>query len=665
MAVLDWRPRSRAFRLGGSLVVYTRLIGAVSLMAPAVVAPSLALAQAQQQQDQGSASSTAASSAQGSGEATSRSAPPATPSYNSYQGVDIGGASSTGDDTEAAMDRTGDRTGLNRSQRQTYQPILSERKAPAEPSEFEKYVESAVGRKVPRFGSNLMTSPVRDFALPAQATIPPDYPLNIGDTVSVALSGSVSGSADFTIDTDGRINIPKVGSVSLVGVRYRDLKDRIAAAIGRQYRGYEVSVSIRKLRGVRVYVTGFANNPGAFSVNSLSTLLNAVMAAGGPSAGGSYRSIQLIRNGRKVADFDLYDVLRRGDRSKDPILQNEDVIFIEPVGQQVAVVGSVNEEGIYEARPGEMLADVIRYAGGISALGDKSRAIVYSIRNKETSGSQEVLADNAGSAEVAGGDLIQVLSKGSLVQPLDRQQVLVKIDGEVRKPGNYYVAPGTPLSAVMEMAGGFTDRAYVYGTKLTRLSIKQQQQEAFRQAIDQFEVEVDAAPLSPGQFAGADQAAQREAARQVISRLRQSQPDGRLVLPVDYGATALPGDLVLENNDRLYVPPRLPTVGVFGSVYRPASFLFSEGDRQRVKDMVERAGGPQSAADKSHIFVVRASGEVITRKRGAMNAYVRPGDVVFVPVRTRSSSFLTKLTAISQAVFSLGLTAATVNALSK
>lgn len=158
-------------------------------------------------------------------------------------------------------------------------------KKPAAPGEFETWVQEVTGRKLKRFGSDLLVPGARDFAVPSTTTIPPDYALNIGDTVSISLTGSVEGSVDIEIDRDGRIFLPNVGSVSLIGVRYRDLRDRIAAAIGRQYRGYDVSVSIKKLRGIRVYVTGFANNPGAYSVTSLSTLVNAVLAAGGPSAG--------------------------------------------------------------------------------------------------------------------------------------------------------------------------------------------------------------------------------------------------------------------------------------------------------------------------------------------------------------------------------------------
>lgn len=535
---------------------------------------------------------------------------------------------------------------------------------PAKPGEYERYIEAAVGHKVPRFGANLLTEAARDFAVPAQATIPPDYPVNVGDTISVSLTGSIEGSANFVVDTDGRITIPKVGPVQLAGVRYRDVRDRISAAIGRQYRGYDVSVTISKLRGLRVYVTGFANNPGAYSLNSLSTLVNAVLAAGGPNAGGSFRSVQVIRNGRVVADYDLYALIRSGDRSRDPILQNEDVLFIPPVGTQAAVIGSVNEEAIYELKPGESIADALRYAGGANVLGDASRVILYRLSDKQTLGSREIARSDTTGFAVDPGDVLQVLSQGSLVMPLERQQVIVRIEGEVNRPGNYYVAPNTPLATVVEMAGGLTPRAYVYGTKLTRASVAAQQRVSLKEAIDQFEISLTTAPLNNSAIAtSANRADQLAAGRRILERLRASEPDGRLVLPIPYGATALPGDLLLENNDQLTIPPVVATVGVFGSVYRPASFLLDRANPPRVRDIIEKAGGVQRAGDRGSLFLVRASGEVLTRRRGAMNARMQPGDVVFVPVKTQSSSLLEKLTGISQVIFQLGLGAAAVAAL--
>lgn len=535
---------------------------------------------------------------------------------------------------------------------------------PPAPGEFESWASQVTGRTLKRYGADLLLPAARDFALPAASTIQPDYALNIGDVVSIALTGSVEGSVDLEIDRNGQIFLPQVGAIPLIGVRYRDLRDRIAAAVGVKYRGYEVTVSIRRLRGLRVYVTGFAEHPGAYSVNSLSTLVNAVLQAGGPSAGGSLRSVKLYRGGREVTDFDLYRLLRSGDRSLDPMLQNEDVLFIPALGAQVAVIGSVNEEAIYETRPGETLADVVQLAGGPTNLADPSRVILYRLADQDTIGSRQVARAETAAVPIAAGDILQLLPQGSLARPLERQQAIVRIEGEVNRPGNYFVPPNTPLAQVIALAGGLTNRAYVYGTRFTRSSVRAQQRESFLEAVDQMELTLAAAPLNGDRLIDAgERQSQLAAARAFLDQLRRREPDGRLVLDLAPVDRTLPATLALENNDRIIVPPRIETVGVFGAVYRPASFLLTGARPKRVRDYVEDAGGTIRGADNGNIFVVRANGSVLTKRRGALKAVVLPGDTIFVPVRSQSSSLLAKLRDISQVFFQLGLGAAAVASL--
>ncbi len=536
---------------------------------------------------------------------------------------------------------------------------------PLVPSQFELFVEQTLGRKLPRFGADLLLPSNRDYAVPATATIPPDYALNVGDVISISLAGSVEGSVDAEIDTEGKIFLPKVGSIALAGVRYRDLHDVVSAALGRQYRGYTVTVSTKKLRGITVYITGFANNPGAYSVNSLSTLVNAVLAAGGPSSGGSLRSIKLFRNGALVTNFDLYDMILRGDRSRDAILQNEDVLYVSPLGRQVAITGSVNGEAVYETREGDSIASVLGYAGGMNDLADTSRVLVYRLTQPQLLNGEQVSLAALSATPVRGGDILQVVSEGTLQRPVKSQAVLVRIEGEVNSPGNYFVPPNTTLAQVLAKAGGLTEQAFAFGTRLERLSVRQQQRQSFIEAINQLEFSLLSSPLSNSSVGGGDRSLELQSARAALTKLRGSEPDGRIVLDLPFAQPTLPGSLVLENNDRILIPPIPVTVGVFGAVYRPASFLIHDGERLRIRDYVERAGGKLRAADGSATIVVRANGDVLSRRRGALSAIALPGDVVFVPVKTQSTSLLAKIRDISAIIFQIGLSAAAFVAIAK
>lgn len=538
--------------------------------------------------------------------------------------------------------------------------------SPAKPGEFEKFVELRVGHKLPRFGASLIIPSARDFALPATATIPPDYLLGVGDQIAISLTGSIEGSAEVTINTEGKVFLPHIGSVTLAGVRYADVKSRIAGLIGQQYHGYTVTVEVKKLRGIRVYVTGFATSPGGYAVNSLSTLVNAVLAAGGPSAGGSFRGIKLYRNQHLVTDFDLYDLIRRGNRGHDAVLQNEDVIFIPPVGDQIAVTGSVHEEAIYETKPGESLAAVLALAGGTNALADGSRVELYRLSNLNTFGGLEVPQGALASTLANNGDIVQVLSNGTLQQPVERQAILVRVEGEVNAPGSYYLAPGSRMDDVIRLAGGLSPRAFLYGSRVERFSVKEQQRVSFDEAIQQLELSLASAPLkNNGLTDQGTLATQLAGARAVVERLKKVEPDGRIIFDIAPDANRFPADFLLENNDHIVIPARPIIVGVFGSVYHPASFLFDADRPQQIRTYVERAGGPLKLADKHEIFVVRANGAVLSYRRGAMSAVALPGDVIFVPVKTSSSSVLAKLLQFSSLLFQVGLTTAALISVTK
>jgi len=540
-------------------------------------------------------------------------------------------------------------------------------KKPPQPGEFEQYIEALLGRKVPLFGTKLVLPALRDFAAPATATVPPDYIVQPGDKIDIALSGSLEGSVEREVDTNGKVFLTGVGAVRVAGVRNSDLHDVVARAIGTKFRGFTASVTITKLRGIRVYVTGLANNPGAFTVSSLSTLANAVFQAGGPSEGGSWRTVKLYRNGHQVADFDLYQLMRGGSRVNDVQLQNEDVLFIPPAGPQIAVIGSVHEEAIYEAKPGESVADMLAAAGGANTVGDPAHFVLYQTGDPDRAGPQWLATSLASATPIGAGDIVQVLSTGTLAMPIAQQKVLVRIEGEVQKPGVYYVPPGTTFADIVSQAGGLTSKAYSFGTKFTRQSVKIQQQESFKEALDQLEISLAAAPLSQDPtLAAGDRDSQLAAARAVLMRLREAKPDGRVVLGIAPDATTLPRNVVLENNDAIYVPPLASTVGVFGAVYRPASFLVDADHKgKRVRDYIDQAGGSLRSADKGGIFVVRASGEVISKKRGSLNTTVLPGDVIFVPVRTQPNLFWAHLRDITSTLFSFGLSAATLVAVTK
>ncbi len=551
--------------------------------------------------------------------------------------------------------------------RESSPPAANASRSAAPAGEFESYVSEIVDKPLRRFGANLLTPGGRDFTTPPTTTVPPDYRLNPGDELIIGLTGTVQASnLRLTIDSEGRVFIPRVGTVNVGGERYGDAEAVIAAEVSRQYRDFHVAVSIGRLHGVTVYVTGYAAAPGSYTVSSLSTLVNAVLAAGGPSAGGSFRSIRVYRDSRLLSDFDLYDLLLKGDKSADVVLQNDDVVYVTPVGAQVAVIGSVNVEAIFETRAEDTLGAVLRYAGGVNTVADASRVLL--LDPLEPGGWRQFTPDDAGARVASRGQILRVLSGVGIAQPMLSQPALVTVSGEVARPGRYYVAPGASLGEVIAEAGGLTAQSYAFGTVLLRDSVRRQQGLSYERAMEDVRLSLTAQPLVSRLRRNESEGAWLAAVQSVVAQLEARRPEGRLVLDIAEDATTLPETLTVENNDEIYIPPRPATVGVYGSVPRPATFQYSPD--LRVGDFVALAGGVQKFGSRKEIFVVRANGMLLAprggkSRGGVLRQRVLPGDLIFVPIATNRGEFWARLNDLSSVAFQSGLAAATVVAVTK
>lgn len=533
-------------------------------------------------------------------------------------------------------------------------------------SEFETYVSEIADKPLLRFGSALLVPDARGFTAPATTAVPLDYRLNPGDELIIGLTGSVQAdSLHVTVDPEGRIFVPRVGAVTVGGLRYADVDRAIAAQVGRQYRDFHVAVSIGQLHGITVYVTGFAATPGAYSVSSLATLVDGVLAAGGPTTGGSFRSIELKRGGRTVSTFDLYDLLLRGDKSADVTLRNGDVIYIAPAGAQVAAIGSLNNEAIFEAKPGETLADVLRYAGGVSTVADDTRVLILDSFQTRAMGWTELAIDTLGTQPAKRGEVLRVLSGIGLTGPVRNQAVLVTVSGEVAKPGRYFMQPGVTLGEVVGQAGGLTSQAYPFASVITRESVRQQQKTSFQRAVADLQLALTTQPLVTSVPGLMLQPARLQAVQSLVAQLSARKPDGRLVLDLAPAATALPLDLILENNDTVLVRPIPVAVGVFGAVASPASFLFAGGTT--VGAYLARAGGTLPVGDSRHIIVIRANGAVAATRHGngMLKEPVLPGDLIFVPINAGRGEFWAKVRDLTSTLFSGILGGAAVASLVK
>lgn len=268
---------------------------------------------------------------------------------------------------------------------------------------------------------------------------------------------------------------------------------------------------------------------------------------------------------------------------------------------------------------------------------------------RSATGWTEVGAAEARTRQARRGDVLRVLSNIDLARPMGQQSVLVTISGEVVKPGRYYFKPGTRLADVVAAAGGLTPEAFPYAGIITRESVKQQQRKSFDRAIEDVELLLTAQPVTSVNRAQLIQPSNLALVDSVVEQLRKREPTGRLVFDLPVDAAALPGDLILENNDTIHVPPRPVTVGVFGAVPSPASFAYRSGGT--IGDYVESAGGVQKLGDKKEIFVVRANGTVLSDGKRVLRAPALPGDLIYVPIDANRGEFWARLRDITGTLF--------------
>ena len=267
-----------------------------------------------------------------------------------------------------------DRNGYNNANGSNQVP-LRRVEPPAKPGEFQRFVEGATGRLLPIFGARFFADTADSYQSLDNVPVSADYTIGPGDEIVTRAWGSIDIDYRSTVDRNGMLNLPKVGSFNVAGVKVSELERNLRAQIGRLFTNFDLSVSLGQLRGLRVFIVGPARRPGVVTLASQSTLLSAVVAAGGPSPSGSMRNVQLRRDGKVISELDVYDFLVQGDKSKDLQLAAGDVVVFQPAGARVALTGALDTPAIFELKTAqEPLRDVLRYAGGAPILANLNRA---------------------------------------------------------------------------------------------------------------------------------------------------------------------------------------------------------------------------------------------------------------------------------------------------
>ncbi len=298
------------------------------------------------------------------------------------------------------------------------------------------------------FGYDLFAGEPTTFMPNESAPVPDTYLVGRGDQLLINFYGKESESFEVIVDREGRINIPDLSPVQVAGLTFAEVKELIKVKVEQEVIGVKAFVSLGKLRSIRILVLGEAYKPGSYSVSSLTTVSHALFISGGVSDIASLRNIQVKRGGKLVANFDLYDLLIRGDSSNDIILKPGDVVFIPSVGEQVTVEGLVKRPAIFELKKGETAKQLLKMAGGIKPNAYAKSVIVERFNNQH----KEVLSVDFSKKQVnyipQDGDRIRFSAIG------EQYQTSISLIGAVVRPGNYQWYKGKRISDILGSVRG-------------------------------------------------------------------------------------------------------------------------------------------------------------------------------------------------------------------
>ena len=321
------------------------------------------------------------------------------------------------------------------------------------PSLYDLYVQAPSRSGTPqRFGTSLFEDGLRDLrSVPIDLPVGPDYVVGPGDSLAIDLWGGISTRFTRVVDRQGRVTLPEAGPLQVSGRSLGEVQLAVQKAIGTQFRDTSAEVSVSRLRTIRVYVVGEVVEAGAYDISSLSTALNALVAAGGVTPRGSLRQLKHFRGSQLLETIDAYDLLLRGVMPNAKKLENGDTLMVSPVAAQVTITGMVRRPAVYELCGEKNLAEALDLAGGILPAAALRHVEVQRLEahEKRTMLSLDLSPDSNSDAQlrsfqVRDGDEIHIFP----IAPYNQDAIYLQ--GHVIRPGRYSFHEGMKLTDLVE-----------------------------------------------------------------------------------------------------------------------------------------------------------------------------------------------------------------------
>ncbi len=320
------------------------------------------------------------------------------------------------------------------------------------------------------FGSDIFSNQYLTFEPSLNIPTPKNYSLGPGDELIIDIWGASETTYQLTVSPEGAVQISNIGPVYVNGLTIEQANQRLTDKLATIYSGLKgpqkntfIQVSLGSIRSIKVSIVGEVKLPGTYTLSSLSTVFNALYAAGGPDKDGTYRSIQVLRDGKIFKEVDLYNFLVSGDLSGNIILNDQDIIKVGPYENRITLLGQTKRIGLFETKDGETFNNLLSYAGGFNQFAYKKRVKV----ERKTDTEKKIIDiryPEQGNMKLISGDIV------SVQKVLDRYENKIEIEGAIFRPGVYQLEKNPTLYALIQNAEGlmgdaFMDRAVIYRTQ--------------------------------------------------------------------------------------------------------------------------------------------------------------------------------------------------------
>lgn len=462
--------------------------------------------------------------------------------------------------------------------------------------------------RTPPFGHTLFDG---GFSASETLGLNADYIVGTGDRVAIRIWGAISYEAVETIDSQGNIFIPDVGPVKLGGVRNARINATVKAAIARVYKNdVEVYTNLITAQAASIYVTGYVHNPGKYAGTPTSSVLNFIDQAGGiDDASGSFRKIEILRKSKVIASVDLYDFIREGV-IPDVVLKEGDAIVVRPLMQTVFVGGDVAKPNRFEFTTDTITgSDVMDFASPASGV---THVAISQVRNGE-SAFEYLPVVKFRELLIGDGDIISFRSD------VNERNISINIDGSFSGASAITVNKRATLKQVLDLIEVDPELSAYERIFIKRKSIASRQKSAIESSLQRLESEYLTTSSSTDEEARI-RTQEAELISAFVKKVSLVEPQGTLVVVSADGIA----DIVLENDDTIFIPRRNPSVLVSGEVRLPRAFLWEKG--MSAENYISRSGGFSNNANPENILLVKQDGRVIS----AVSSPVEPGDELLV-----------------------------------